>query len=189
MGIGAYFSFGSYSTSSELASCLESGDQDTCHSKFLQQGIDAYAQDNFEEAIPYFVMAHEAVEDNKIKAFNTYRNEGNAYMGLQQYDKAEEIFRDLLTVGHPDEVQVYLDLISLFDRQKQYEKAIGIAEEAFAKHSNESVYLYKKASLLESLERYEDEIKVYEQILELVPEKSESVNYKIDKLKKVHNLE
>ena len=194
LGVGIWFIFKQTQTANitvskgEIETCLENNLKGECYSVYLQKGIDAYVSNMSEESIAYFRAAQQVYDENKVAAFQAYRNEANAMYDLKDYDGALKLYKDLAEVNHTDTSQIYLDIIRVYSTQKEYEQAIIVAEEAFGMFPKRDVFLYKKAEMLEHLEKYGEEVAVYEVLLEMLPEKQESILFKIDRLKKVHNL-
>ena len=189
LGLGWYFS--SDDSQKEVEQCLATKSDEDCYRQFLQAGIDFSGTENpdYQSALEQFKLSAQSYANDKTKGYTVWRNMANAHMELKQYDEAKEIFNDLLQINHGDMSLVYLDYIRLYDMQKDYETALQVAQEGFDKFS-EVVFLYKQANILEDLERYAEEVEIYEQILEMTDlERRSSVEYKIEKLKAVHNLD
>jgi len=171
----------------QVNSCLDTDTPEGCYTKYLQEGVDAYVVEDYETALEKFQLSALAYDNDKTEGFTVWRNIGNSYQELGQYDKAMEVYDELLTIAHQDTALVYLDYIRLYDRQKKYQEALNIADQAYEKLKDPN-YLYKKAQVLEEMERYSSEIEVYEQLLRVDPDNKDSIQTKIDRLKKVHGL-
>jgi|GEM_PF-7088909 len=171
----------------QVNSCLDSNTPEGCYTQYLQEGVNAYVLEDYELALEKFQLSALAYDNDKTAGFTVWRNIGNAYQELGQYSEAQEIYDELLTIPHQDIAMVYLDYIRLFDRQKDYQNALAKANEAYDKLKDPN-YLYKKAQVLEEMERYTEEIEVYERLLLEDAENKESIQAKIDRLKKVHGL-
>lgn len=171
----------------QVNSCLDSDTPEGCYSRYLQEGVDAYVAEDYEVALEKFQLSALAYDNDKVEGFTVWRNIGNTYQELGQYDKAIEVYDELLTIPSQDVAMVYLDYIRLYDRQKKYQDALNIADQAY-EYLKDPNYLYKKAQVLEEMERYTQEIEVYEQLLRVDPDNKDSIQTKIDRLKKVHVL-
>jgi tetratricopeptide (TPR) repeat protein len=171
----------------QVTACLDNKASEECYTEYLQAGVDAYAQENYELALEKFKLSALAYDNDKAAGFTVWRNIGNAYQELGQYSQAQEVYDELLQINHQDIAMVYLDYIRLFDRQQDYQGALGVANEAYDKIKNPS-YLYKKAQILEEMEKYNEEIEIYERLLLEDSANKESIQAKIDRIKKAHKL-
>lgn len=187
--VGLGFGYFVYLNNSQriVNNCLKGSSEAKCYTKFLQLGINSYSQENYQEALKNFKLAAKVYKDDKAAGFTVWRNIANSYIGLGQDVEAKKIFNELLPIGHEDVTLVYLDYIALYEKEKNYTKALEVADEAF-KRFGATIYLYAQANILESMEKYSDEVKVYEALLKLDASNTESIQFKIDRLKEVHNL-
>lgn len=171
-----------------LANCIEENGEGNCYEVLLQDGVNHYAVEEYEESIPYFQAAQRVLDNDLTRAFTAYRNEANALYELRRTDEAVEIYRQLLSTASPETRQVYLDLTKLYQTTKEYGQALLVAEEAYEAYGD-TAYLYEKAEILKALDQSEEEIAVYEQILELEPENAELILAKIERIKTANNIE
>ena len=186
IGLGVLFL---YNVNQEPGRCLKENDAASCYSQFLQSGIDAYSTEQYEDSIKYFKLATSSFEDDLLQGFGAWRNLANAYLSLDQFDQAKAIYDQLLEVkNHPEVPMIYLDYLRLYEKEKNWEPALELADQAYQK-SGDILFLFKKAGILEDLERYAEEVEIYEALLEADPDNQESILFKIDRLKKAGNLE
>jgi tetratricopeptide (TPR) repeat protein len=186
IGLAALFF---YNVSKEPGRCLKENDTDVCYSRFLQLGINAYASEQYQESVKYFKLSAASFDDDLLQGFGAWRNLANAYMSLDQFDQAQAIYDQLLEVkNHPEVPMIYLDYLRLYDRAKELDAGLELTDLAYQKYGD-IIFLYKKAGILEDLERYSEEVAIYEVLLEADPDNHESIQFKINRLKQVHNLE
>jgi tetratricopeptide (TPR) repeat protein len=185
-----YFYFRSLDriSNEDIVFCKDFRGESVCFSHYMQLGIDSESGGLYRESIPYFVAAQRVYERNQLRAFYAFRNQANAELQLKNFNAAIGIYKELsLLDNHPDVSMVYLDIIRAYDMQQKYEEALVFAQDGFEKFGD-TRFLYKKAQILESLGRYNEEVLLYEQLRDLIPERVDAIQFKIDRLKRVHNL-
>jgi class 3 adenylate cyclase/TolA-binding protein len=91
----------------------------TDHSTLYDQATHLLEQGKLPEAIARF---DDVIRRNPSYAL-AYENRGNAYSGLQQYDRALQDYSQAITI-RPKNVDFYLNRATAYSNLKQYDKAI-----------------------------------------------------------------
>ncbi|MGM0507716.1 MAG: tetratricopeptide repeat protein [Fusobacteriota bacterium] len=118
-----------------------------------------YEQDKYNEMITF-------LNSQRITEENLYVK-GLAFLGLQDYENAEIVFRNLLKRDELKKKQrVYEKLITVLYNQEKYKNQIKITDEYIAEVNDADIVwaLDKKGQAYFKLEEYDDAISVYEKL-------------------------
>lgn len=95
---------------------------------------------------------------------------GECYARLRRYKSAKESFDRYLTVCHPDELEnAFLDIIIIFNEEKQAKIAMNYIENALTLFPDNYEIRMEKALSLEALEKYDEAIAEYNRLIDANP--------------------
>jgi tetratricopeptide (TPR) repeat protein len=129
-----------------------------------------YSLNDYEGAIEYWKKAVELFPDNSL----VYYNMGNAYRFLEDYEKAEEMYKKSLSVSGMPDKSVYSALAGLYKKMGQEDKIIKIYKEWLVKFPRNIMIIknlaeyYKNKGWVKNAEEY------YNKWLEIDPDSEEA---------------
>jgi len=171
----------------QVKNCIRKSNGDICYSQFLQEGVTNFSKEEYNEAIKNFRLAEFSYNNNALSAFTAYRNEANALLELGKYSEAEKIYKILIALPSDESKLVYADLIRLYQLQNRVDDALKVADDGYAQFKDKA-YMYQKAYIYEAVEKFAEEVSIYQQLLLLDPGERENIQFKIDRLRENHGL-
>lgn len=158
--------------------------------EFFTQGIQAANEKDFEEALEFFDNALELVDGmNRMKVLS---NKASVYYNLEQYDKALEIYDEVILLD-PDFSEHYSNKGAALLKVGQYDKAIELYNTSLEKESNNFPAYYNmacayalKGNTTKAIENIEKALKIRPEAKNFAPQDTDlQTLWELDEFKQI----
>lgn len=135
------------------------------HGQYINEGANAYQDEDYETALKNFEKAQKILPDDTLGYFYA----GFVANGLENYDKAVESFRKYIDLGGKS-VDAYLSIINIYSTPKDdKESALKVVREAKPKFPNDPQLPKVEIGLLIDLKRIDEAKKGLEEAVAKEP--------------------
>lgn len=142
--------------------------------EFLEKGIENYRNENYEEALAFFIEARKEQPTSSIAAFYL----GITYKQLKEYQMAEKNLRDSLQLSPPVK-DAYLELAEVLYIQNQLNEAEGWTSKAETEGINPANAVFLRGMILSRRGISEEAIIAFNKAKEMNPTLTQPADFQI----------
>lgn len=133
--------------------------------ELIQKGVRLHDQEKYDEALELY----NKVPENDTNYTLAVVEKALTFYAKKDYDKAITMCREGLQYGSEYDYNLYVTLGSAYDDAGKPEEALTVYDKAIKEYPKNHLLIYNKAVTVEKLEKYDEAVALYKQVLQITP--------------------